>query len=358
MMAAIPAAMAFGVVLRAQDGRPRSAPARRPDPRVDLIRHAEELIKPLPLEPIPDDPPPHEGAMIGIAHRIQPPDLILVEVLEALPGRPISGERLVRPDGTVDLGFYGEVQVAGLTEKQVKTKVVLHLRNYLIDRTLGLIRFDETGRGLDPSRQPIELPEEGLPPPQLPGDLGSELPPLPRSPGDEAGKTAARRYFNRPGDAGPRRRRPAPVRTPPRPPAKREEPAHPDAAAEPEPLPPSTGGGRYVPVDPADSRSVFVCLSAYNSQVYYLVGEFGSPGRLTATGYDTVFDAINFGGGVLPLVGDRHNIQLHRPARGRQPAKTFHIDLGAIERGDRTANLQIFPSDRLVIGRKADLPPR
>ena len=46
---------------------------------------------------------------------VEPPDLLLVEVLEALPGRPISGERLVRPDGKISLGFYGEVYVAGLT---------------------------------------------------------------------------------------------------------------------------------------------------------------------------------------------------------------------------------------------------
>src|SRR5262249_17400423 len=36
-------------------------------------------------------------------------DRLLVEVLEALPGRPISGERLVRPDGTISLGFYGNL---------------------------------------------------------------------------------------------------------------------------------------------------------------------------------------------------------------------------------------------------------
>ena len=52
-----------------------------------------------PLPTIPDDPPPHEGAMISLPHVIEPPDLVIIEVLEALPGRPISGERLVRPDG-------------------------------------------------------------------------------------------------------------------------------------------------------------------------------------------------------------------------------------------------------------------
>jgi len=69
---------------------------------------------------------------------VQAPDIIIVEVLEALPGRPISGERLVRPDGTVTLGFYGDIHVAGLTMSEVKEKVVIHLRKYVTDVTLGL----------------------------------------------------------------------------------------------------------------------------------------------------------------------------------------------------------------------------
>jgi polysaccharide biosynthesis/export protein len=71
---------------------------------------------------------------------IEPPDVILVEVLEALPGRPISGERLVRPDGKISLGFYGDVYVAGLTVTEAKEKIVLHLRQYLNDDILGLTK--------------------------------------------------------------------------------------------------------------------------------------------------------------------------------------------------------------------------
>src|SRR5690349_15037412 len=62
---------------------------------------------------------------------VEPPDLLVVEVLEALPGRPITGERLVRPDGTITLGFYGDVFVSGLTIKEIKEKIVLHLRQYI-----------------------------------------------------------------------------------------------------------------------------------------------------------------------------------------------------------------------------------
>ncbi len=69
---------------------------------------------------------------------VEPPDIIVVEVLEALPGRPITGERLVRPDGKISLGFYGEVYVAGLTTTEIKEKVVLHLRQVLTDQVLGL----------------------------------------------------------------------------------------------------------------------------------------------------------------------------------------------------------------------------
>jgi polysaccharide export outer membrane protein len=74
---------------------------------------------------------------------VEPPDLIMVEVLEALPGRPITGERLVRPDGTISLEFYGKVYVAGLTPSEIKEKVVIHLREFLSDESLGLIDFDK-----------------------------------------------------------------------------------------------------------------------------------------------------------------------------------------------------------------------
>ncbi len=69
--------------------------------------------------------------------------MLVVEVLESLPGRPISGERLVRPDGRISLGFYGDVPVAGLTIPQIKERIVLHLRKYLNDEILGLIQLDE-----------------------------------------------------------------------------------------------------------------------------------------------------------------------------------------------------------------------
>lgn len=67
---------------------------------------------------------------------IEPPDVLLIEVklppreaggipLEVSP-QPISGQHLVRPDGTVGLGVYGNLRVTGMTIDQV-TDSVRHL---------------------------------------------------------------------------------------------------------------------------------------------------------------------------------------------------------------------------------------
>jgi polysaccharide biosynthesis/export protein len=88
----------------------------------------------------------------GPAPVVEPTDLLIVELLDGLPGRPLSGERLVRPDGTIMLGFYGDVHVAGLTLPEIKEKVVLHLRKFLDDDALGLVRLDNHAEPLlDPS---------------------------------------------------------------------------------------------------------------------------------------------------------------------------------------------------------------
>src|SRR5947209_13188541 len=97
-----------------------------------------------PEEKIASSELPREFRKVSLPdYVVEPPDLLLVEVLEALPGRPISGERLVRPDGKISLGFYGDVYVAGLTTTEIKEKIVLHLRQFLPDDTLGLWKFEE-----------------------------------------------------------------------------------------------------------------------------------------------------------------------------------------------------------------------
>ncbi|MFI5457774.1 MAG: sigma-70 family RNA polymerase sigma factor [Isosphaerales bacterium] len=110
--------------------------AQQPDsprPRPRLGPRSERVVQQKAKAP--------EQRKSGPAHVVEPPDLIIVEVLEALPGRPISGERLVRPDGTISLGFYGDIHVAGLTLPEVKEKIIQHLREFISDESLDLVRL-------------------------------------------------------------------------------------------------------------------------------------------------------------------------------------------------------------------------
>jgi polysaccharide export outer membrane protein len=185
---------------------------------------------------------------------VEPPDLITVEVLEALPGRPISGERLVRPDGKISLSFYGDIYVAGLTTTEIKEKVVLHLRKFIRDEVLGLYRQDENGD--------------------------------------------------------------------------------------------------WEEVQPRDSDRVFVDVTAYNSKNYYVYGDVAAPGKLPITGNETVLDAINYAGGLIPTAAPQ-NIRLVRPAPpGACCEQVLPVNLAAIvSGGDPTTNYQLMPGDRLVVYR-------
>lgn len=131
------------------------------EPKTDLsppqdLPEPPQNVAEFNLPPPPEGSPPGLPALPSVEDFQKPPepepadarkfaigDVIDIEVLEAMPGRPITGERLVRPDGTVSLGFYGDLKVAGLTRREVKVKVVEHLREFLSDQALGLILWSE-----------------------------------------------------------------------------------------------------------------------------------------------------------------------------------------------------------------------
>lgn len=354
--------------LRGQDPGPAPAPAQAPKaapgPAMpDWARLVEDDIKPLPPEAIPDDPPPHEGNWFAIAHRLAPTDLVFVEVLEAYPGRPITGERLVRPDGTISLHWYGDIYIAGLTCEQVKAKVILHLRSHLTDLALGLVRYEE-----GPGRAgPGPIPPDPFPPSTLSGlDLDAvDMPALP-GPGNGAGVLVP--LHSTPGEpmreaekaGGPKAEASAKVEEPPHTPFPksvrggpiRARPAPRDQIIVGPPEPDSGGKYGYVPL--ARNNKVCVDVAAYNSTVFHVLGDVGAPGIRHYTGRDTVLETLQDVGGLLPMA-DRHNIRLNRPGRGDKPARSYRIDLDAIERGEKKANLQLFPGDRLIVGRKGDL---
>jgi protein involved in polysaccharide export with SLBB domain len=289
--------------------------------------------------PIPDDPPPHEGAMIDIPYVIGAPDLIAVEVLEALPGRPISGEHLVRQDGTITLGFYGDVHVRGLTAKQAKVKIIQHLRRYLNDEALGL----EAGYGEDEAE-----PSTGEKPATAPAPAPSDVEP---SRGDGEKPAAG---TDAPAAKRPRPRTRARDRRPRRRPgtdAKQEATTPREANAQSSTAPPAATGPKRVKISPEDSLAVYVEVTEHNSKFYYVQGDTAHVGRFPVTGRETVFEAIDNAGGLISI-GDPGNVRLVRPARGGKQARIYPIDLKAIvEQGNTTANLQVFPGDRIVVGR-------
>ena len=185
---------------------------------------------------------------------VEPPDILIVELLEALPGRPITGERLVRPDGTISLGFYGDVYVSGLNLTEIKEKILLHLRKDIMDEVLGLIREEYDGT--------------------------------------------------------------------------------------------------QTKIEPRDSSRLFVDVASYNSKVYYVQGDVGVPGRLPITGNETVLDAINYAGGLIPTASNV-NIRLVRPSPpGACCPQTLPVNIAAIiNEGDPTTNYQLMPGDRLQVYR-------
>jgi protein involved in polysaccharide export with SLBB domain len=340
-----------------------------------MVEQEREKLKPLPLVPIPDNPPPHEGAMIDIPYVVEPPDFLMVEVLEALPGRPLSGERLVRADGTITLGFYGDVYVRGLTLEQVKTKVVLHLRRFINDETLGLL-MDDSASAAEPiavptvpvwivpplQSKPEELrrekapksgPQNSTPGPRPGGRAGTQGPQQGVSPS----APAMRSYPMQPApNRGPLIRRPIFRRK-----MFRRMSDVREASAPPGDLKPSRelqtdkqttyGSDSIKLIRPADTGMVYIDIGSYNSKNYYVYGDVGLPGRYPCTGNETVLDVLSFAAGLLPTA-DPNDIRLVRPARGDAPARVYKIDWKAImEQGDAKANLQIFPGDRLYVDR-------
>ena len=103
-------------------------------------------------------------------------------------------------------------------------------------------------------------------------------------------------------------------------------------------------------VAPEESDRVFVDITAYNSTYYYVLGDVLVPGRLPCSGKETVLDAFQYAGGLLPTAEPK-DIRLVRPGRNGKPSRVYKVDLEAIQdRGELRSNYQIFPGDRLIVG--------
>ena len=167
---------------------------------------------------------------------------------------------LVRPDGKISLGFYGDVYVAGLTVPEVKEKIIRRLQKFLIDEVLGIVEIDEA-----------------------------------------TGEPAVDSATNKP-----------------------------------------------IMIDPKESATVFVDVTAYNSKNYYVQGAVLITGKLPVTGMDTVLDAIHYSGG-LASSADHQGVVVYRQTKKGEPPQAMHVDIDQITMGDDlSTNYQLLPGIALL----------
>lgn len=98
------------------------------------------LPAPMPTLPVPADAPRELAKQTLPSYRIEPPDILLIDAVylpipegQTTPDRtqpprqlypqPVTGQFLVKPDGTVELGVYGSVQVAGQTIEEARESI-------------------------------------------------------------------------------------------------------------------------------------------------------------------------------------------------------------------------------------------
>src|SRR5262249_44863293 len=63
---------------------------------------------------------------------------VLVSLAQSRAMQQVRGEHLVRPDGTVGLGTYGSVHLAGMTLAEAKSAIEAQLAQYLLNPQISL----------------------------------------------------------------------------------------------------------------------------------------------------------------------------------------------------------------------------
>src|SRR5207249_5394776 len=117
-----------------------AGPGHLPPPGQALPGPAPDGVP--PAGPGPDTP--RECAKRALSpYIIEPPDILLVQASEAITlpkTQPIAGTHLVRPDGTIGLGVYGSVFVAGLTLEQARDAIAAQIQQRVPNFSVEKIR--------------------------------------------------------------------------------------------------------------------------------------------------------------------------------------------------------------------------
>lgn len=227
-------------------------------------------------------------------YRLEPLETLQIAVTDTLPNQPIAGTYVISPEGMINLGFaYGNVRVGGLSLDEAEAAIRKQLGGVLKtpNVTLGLLQF----RGIQQiAGQHLVRPDGTI---SL-GSYGSVY-----VSGMTLGqvKCEVEKYLS-----------------------------------------------AYL-INP----QVSVDMLSYNSKKYYVIFDGAGYGQLVyalpATGNETVLDAISRVGGLNP-VSSLHRIFLARPSPVELGCnQILPVDWQAVVMGSTATNYQVFPGDRIYI---------
>lgn len=279
-----------------------------------LTPYARHTVSVEQLPPMTDSMPRELAKTVLPLYVIEPPDILAIETIHAvprspyllktldvlsirvlgtLPEAPIGGEYPVEPGGVVNLGApYGVVPVAGHTVLEARDIIAKHLEMYLKDAEVA-VALAELGASQRVVGQYLVGPDGTV-------TLGT--------------------YGN------------VPVVGLTVPQAKAVIEQHLSQFLE----------------DPIVSINVY----SYNSKVYYIILQGAELGdavyRFPVTGNETVLDAISQINGLEQVSSKR--IWIARPSEHAGNVQILPVDWYALtEQGAATTNFQLFPGDRVFV---------
>jgi protein involved in polysaccharide export with SLBB domain len=226
-------------------------------------------------------------------YRVRPLDTLLINATGTLPRNPVEGTYQVDPEGNVNLGRYGIVQIAGLSLEEAGQAITKQMRLVVANPQVTVALA--TSRALQLIRGPHLVNQDGTVSLGLYGSV--TVAGLTVNEAKEAIQLHLSQYLLNP--------------------------------------------------------EVSVITTGFNSKYYYVIIDGGAQGhsilKAPITGSDTVLDAITSAGG-MPAQGSNKHVWIARPSPIKGCDQILPVDMMAIMRkGEPFTNYVLLPNDRVYI---------